>query len=159
MTEGEEDPEEEEGYVLEPRHTGHFSKAFGFINWCQFISLVLEETGPRFDTRGQKHWKAASSSLITVVSFGGTSKLGLCPRSRQLCLLTPWDLPFAGHSLHLDLSFPICSVGLFGSTPPAGTDVSLTEIQEMAEAVGMKGPRSILLQPQPPSLWGLLSLP
>lgn len=67
---------------------------------------------------------------------------GALPRIQtQLCLLTPWDLPFAGHSLPLGLSFPICSVGLFGGPQPAGTDVSLTGMQEMAETGAHKGPQ------------------
>lgn len=91
-------------------------------------------------------WPKALEGSIIIAYYSRVSwrhlEAGALPWIQtQLCLFTPWDLPFAGHSLPLGLSFPICSMGLFGGTQPAGTDVSLTEIQEMAEAGGHKGPQ------------------
>ena len=107
-----------------------------FINWCQFIALAVEEErGPWFDTVA----RALDGSIVVAYYSGVPSKLleaGALPEIQtQLCLLPPWDLPCAGHSLLLVCHFPTCSVGLFGGIQSAGTNVSLIEIQ-IAEAGG-----------------------
>lgn len=163
--------QEEEDGGKERLHAGALTPSGTSLrHFCLLTGVsLLRLLWRRKQAHGWTPWPKALGGSIAIAYYSCVPwrhlEAGALPRIQtQLCLLSPWDLPFAGHSLPLGLSFPICSVGLFGGPQPAGTNVSLTGMQEMAEAGAHKGPQeqptaASVSASRPPSLWGPRSLP
>lgn len=68
----------------------HFSKAFLFINWCQFITLALEEeTGPRLDTVAKRTGRQHRHCLLLSCPLEAPRSWGFAPDPDTALLTYP----------------------------------------------------------------------